>query len=343
VDSASKYVYDFEVYYGWNDAQMVVEPPRVVGGVGTHVVLKLVEGLQEEGHVLTTDNYFSSMALFTKLATMDIYASGTMRYNRIGLPKELKRLSNWTNTPQGTIGWHMQESRGICYVVWKDKRPVLLISTSAIPIQVPCIHPMHIATVPRRNGAMREPIQTSLVHLEYTTNMKGVDVVDQMRAGYSCQSRSHKWWHRLLHFMWDQSEVNMYIIYLWFCKRPEFAKNPMSHLQFKPQLCEALLHRWPGRERFVAVDNQAMVSTHLLRYTRFFRPCVLCGECCYFICPHCRRKFICLNEGCFAAWHQGERVQNPRRQRPYNVLDNKSFLQNLNVIIISISPKLLGS
>jgi hypothetical protein len=242
---------------------------------------------------------------------MDIYTSGTMRCNRIGLPKELKKLSNWTNIPQGTIGWRMHESRGICCVVWKDKHLVLLISTNAIPIQVPCIHPRHIATVHRRNGAVREPIQTSPMHLEYTTNMKGVDVADQLRAGYSCQSRSYKWWHHLLYFMWDQLQVNMYIIYLWLCKRPEFARNPMSHLQFKTQLYEALLHRWPGRERSVAMDNPAMVSTHLPRYTRLFRPCVLCGECCHVIFLHCRRKFLCLNEGCFAAWHRGEKVQKP--------------------------------
>jgi hypothetical protein len=62
VDSTSKYVYDFEVYYGWNDAQTVLEPPGVEGGLDTHVVLRLVEGLQGKGHVLTTDNYFSSVS-----------------------------------------------------------------------------------------------------------------------------------------------------------------------------------------------------------------------------------------------------------------------------------------
>ena len=257
---------------------------------------------------------------------MDIYASRTMRCNHIGLLKELKKLSNWTNISQGTIGWCMHESWGICCIVWKDKCHVLLISTSTIPIQVPCIHPRHIATtIHRRNGAIREPIQTSPMLLEYTTNMREVDVADQLKAGYSCQSHSHKSWHRLLYFMWDQLQVNMYIIYLWLCKRPKFAKNPMSHLQFKTQLCEALSHWWPGRERSMAVDNPAMVSTHLPRYTRLFHPCVLCGECCNFICPHCRRKFLCLNEGCFAAWHRGKRVRKPGQQRPYNVEGNESF------------------
>jgi hypothetical protein len=77
-------------------------------------------------------------------------------------------------------------------VLWKDKKPVLLLSTHAIRIGYPC---MPVPTVPRRNGAERENIMTLLVYLEYTTHMRGVDVADQLRASYSTQNRTHKWWH----------------------------------------------------------------------------------------------------------------------------------------------------
>ena len=117
---------------------------------------QISRGLVRKDHILTTDNYFkSTMALFTELVTMDIYASRTMMCNPIGLPKELKNLNNWTNTLQGTIRWCMHESGGMCCVIWKDKSLFLLISTSAIPIQVPCIHPRHIMTRPRRNGTVK--------------------------------------------------------------------------------------------------------------------------------------------------------------------------------------------
>ena len=36
------------------------------------------------------------------------------------------------------------------------------------------------STVPCCNGAIREAISTSLVYLEYTTHMHGVDVADQL-------------------------------------------------------------------------------------------------------------------------------------------------------------------
>jgi hypothetical protein len=77
-------------------------------------------------------------------------------------------------------------------VLWKDKKPVLLLSTHAIRIGYPC---MPVPTVPRRNGAERENIMTLPVYLEYTTHMRGVDVADQLRASYSTQNRTHKWWH----------------------------------------------------------------------------------------------------------------------------------------------------
>jgi hypothetical protein len=101
---------------------------------------------------------------------------------------ELSNLRMWNGVEQGTLEWRMHNSNKIACVMWKDKRPVLLISTHAIPIQAPCIHPKFLTSVPRRNGPVRELVHTSPIHLEYTTRMRGVDVVDQLRALYSCQT-----------------------------------------------------------------------------------------------------------------------------------------------------------
>jgi hypothetical protein len=88
----------------------------------------------------------------------------------------------------------MHESRGISCVMWKDKCPVLLLSTHATLIGYPC---MPIDEVPRRNGAIREQVPTSPVLREYTKFMRGVDVADQLRASYSSLPQSHKWWYRV--------------------------------------------------------------------------------------------------------------------------------------------------
>jgi hypothetical protein len=80
---------------------------------------------------------------------------------------------------------------------------------------------------------------TSPMHLEYTTHMRGVDVADQLRASYSTQNCTHKWWHQIFFFLLDTTMVNMYIIYLTECKM--WSKPPVTHLQFRVELCEALL------------------------------------------------------------------------------------------------------
>jgi hypothetical protein len=100
--------------------------------------------------------------------------------------------------------------------------------------------------VPRRNGPVHEEIPTLPMLLEYTTYMRGVDVADQLRTFYSSQSRSKKWWHRIFLAMLDVMEVNIYIIYLDRCRQgPNPVRRPMTHLQFKNALCEALLLEWP--------------------------------------------------------------------------------------------------
>jgi hypothetical protein len=74
-------------------------------------------------------------------------------------------------------------------ILWKDKKPVLLLSISAILIGFPCVP---IDTVPRWNGAVREAIPTSPMHVEYIIHMCSVDVTNQLQASYNIQNWSHK-------------------------------------------------------------------------------------------------------------------------------------------------------
>ena len=126
-------------------------------------------------------------------------------------------------------------------VIWKDKKAVVLLSTHAVPVDLPGDS---TSTVPRRTGAVRNLIPTSPIHLEYTTYMRGVDVADQLRASYSCQTRSHKWWHRIFWFLLDTTVVNMYIYYLALRRERGRRVAPMTHLQFKTQFCENLTKDW---------------------------------------------------------------------------------------------------
>jgi hypothetical protein len=111
----------------------------------THkIVMKLSRDIEGKEHIIAMDSFFTSVGLFKELAEKAIYATGTLRSNRIGIPSALKNTKAFSRVPQ-------------------DKKLVLLLSTSAIPIGFPYVP---VDTVPRQNGAVREAIPTSFMHVE---------------------------------------------------------------------------------------------------------------------------------------------------------------------------------
>jgi hypothetical protein len=64
-DSITKYVYDFDVYMGKSNVAPQDPPlPRGGGNLAQGVVLKLMDGLENEGRTVVMDNYFTSIELF---------------------------------------------------------------------------------------------------------------------------------------------------------------------------------------------------------------------------------------------------------------------------------------
>ena len=168
----------------------------------------------------------------------------------------------------------MHESRRISSVIWKDKKAVVLLSTHALPIEF---------------------------HHEDTNFMQGVDVADQLRASYTCQTCSHKWWHRPFFFLLDQTIINMYIYYLAILGQGRIGRAQMTHLQFKTNFCEALTCNWPHRRRDEPVQGAAI---HVPKWTTLRRICVVCtAKRCNYYCECCENKYMCLNKGCFETYH----------------------------------------
>ena len=100
-DSKSKYVYNFDIYCGRNleDQVRMVVPCRE-SGVAHEVVMKLANGLENKGHCIAMDNYFTSIPLFKELLLKGIYATGTCRSNRIGLLSFLKNTKIFKRSSQ---------------------------------------------------------------------------------------------------------------------------------------------------------------------------------------------------------------------------------------------------
>jgi hypothetical protein len=281
-DSITKYVYDFDVYMGKNNvATEGPALPRGGGNLAQGMVLNLMDGLENEGRMVVMDNYFTSIELFEKLHVRGIYATGTVQSNRIGLPEILADISTLNSSQQGSLEWHMHDSQTIASVAWRDKKTVHLLSTHA---RLVVVEGEERPTIPRRNGAIQEAIPTSPVHLEYTTHMRGVDVADQLRSNYSCQVRTHKWWHRIFYFLLDMSVVNMYLMYLECWKKFPIGTRPMAHLQFRNNLYKAMTQGFHGRDGLGVLDLPHEPCIHIPSWTKYRRECTLYRKRCHYFC-----------------------------------------------------------
>jgi hypothetical protein len=300
-DATSHIISDFEVYCGKSTATLGGGMSQGAEQNLAHwVMTNLTSGLDNKGHVITMDNFFTSVGLFRDLERRGIYATGTMHSNRIGLHPDMRNIREFRRRGQGDLDWFMHDSKRMCSVLWKDKMPVLLLSTHAPPIMPG--NPRD-CTVPRRDGALRPDIPTSPVLQEYTKNMRGLDVADHIRGNYTYQVRTHKWWHRIYMFLLDLSTTQIYLYYLEILKKLDKLHEAITHLQFVNGLCQALTQDWVGPNQIGALQLPRYPVIHCPRWTTYRRRCVECQERTQFYCYLCGWEFMCVKEGCYEKHH----------------------------------------
>ena len=74
-------------------------------------------GIQGKRYVTSIENFFTSGELLFELALGQIYATGIVRTNRIGLHLIFKNTIAFNNTPQGTLEWRTHQFRQMNSVV----------------------------------------------------------------------------------------------------------------------------------------------------------------------------------------------------------------------------------
>lgn len=83
--------------------------------VGTRVVVDLLlHDFDNKGYHLYTDNFYSSPDLFIKLKGRNIGASGTVRSNRLGLPREVKPSVTKLRKADPPKFWKCEEESLLC-------------------------------------------------------------------------------------------------------------------------------------------------------------------------------------------------------------------------------------
>eukprot|EP00117_Sycon_ciliatum_P027160 scpid62041/ scgid22125/ PiggyBac transposable element-derived protein 4 len=199
----------FEIYTGQGNT---------AGGLAHDVVIRLVEYLGNQHHVVYVDNFYTSEKLLMSLKNLNTSIVGTIRQNRIGFPAEMKvdskRFEKWA--ARGTIRYIRKQDA--LYVQWKDKRCVSVLSS---------IHRGNSTVMVARKtkDAQGHFLQIDITQprciADYNRSMGGVDTFDQLIETYRTLRRTRKSWKSIFYDLIDVAAVNSFRYFeIWRANHP---------------------------------------------------------------------------------------------------------------------------
>ncbi|GFO01917.1 poc1 centriolar protein homolog a [Plakobranchus ocellatus] len=187
-ESSSGYVSDFEIYAA--DSNLSNKP--------VDVCLRLMQPYLDKGYWLYTNNYYTCPALAYQLIERRTNCVGTVRSNRVGMPKCLANQS----VAKGSSDYRVKT--GLWVVKYADKKRVNIITN--------CHNPTRAVTVTTRTSTKEKPEAVQ----DYVLNMAGVDRNDQLMSYMPLRHRSQKWWKKLFMHLFSLCLVQAKILY---CKK----------------------------------------------------------------------------------------------------------------------------
>jgi len=116
-DSNNGYVIKFDIYTGKCKTNSDFT-------LGERVVVELMKEISKENTKFAFDRVFTTVKLMSKLLKMGVYACGTVKTSKKGLPKTMKENSKLAR------GEFQFDTKGaISAVKWMDNRPVTFLSS----------------------------------------------------------------------------------------------------------------------------------------------------------------------------------------------------------------------
>ena len=267
-EASTGYVYKFDIYTG-------KKATAGEHGLSTQIVLDLMEGMDGKGHILYTDNYYSSPRLFDLLWEKQIYCCGTVRPHRNEFPKQLRALPKKKDVHRGFYRYLSRRHLMAC--VWFDRRFVFFLSTA----HAPRLEDGTIPTTKRKDGRNSVNLECPPLLEPYIANMRGVDRGDQMTALYNVGRKSRKPWRRIAFHLLEAAVLNAFIVERQLDPEREGAKRDFR--SFRLELGVALVGNFSGKKRKgrkrQRPDKRLDASLpHLPISERKRRQCVCCSE-----------------------------------------------------------------
>ena len=92
-------------------------------------MMSLMEPFVDKGYYLFMDNYYTYVGLFEELEEWSTHACGTVRFNRVDLPREICNLKS-RQVKELKRGESLYRQKGILTcVTWRDRRVVSMLAT----------------------------------------------------------------------------------------------------------------------------------------------------------------------------------------------------------------------
>ena len=231
------YTINFDLYCG------AAQTERSEHGLGFETVTTLVENYHNQNYEVYCDNFYSSPALFLKLLESKITATGTLRTNRRGTPKDVTAIKNFLkrkDTPRGK-GYYMREQNSpLVFGCWNDNSIVATLSTC---------YPGHSINTIKRKGKNpatgrneEHQVPVPVIIEKYNKFMGGVDKSDQYLQYHSSLRRTIRYWKTLFYHMLDVAVVNSMVIYNWGSM--ELGGKPLSENQFRDTLILQMIEKY---------------------------------------------------------------------------------------------------
>ena len=292
------YTVDFNIYCGSTSEESSGQ------GLGYDVVTKLTTPFQFQGYQLHCDNFYSSTTLFSDLLENGITATGTVRTNRVGVPKEVKVLKEAlekSRVPRGTGYYFRPKESKIAYIVWKDSKCVTVMTTA---------FPGHSTSTVR---CRVKSISTGVSHTEdvpiliavekYNAYMGGVDKSNQFISYNRVLRKTVRYWKTFLYHLLEIVATNSSILFNW--RRMESQQKRLSQTQFLDRLVQQIIEKYG--KRTPDTDDYTIMHGSQFR-TGKIRKCAYCHTGRTFrFCPDCSYEpSLCQlpERDCHSIWHQ---------------------------------------
>jgi len=237
--------------------------------------LKLVEPYTGHGRNITTDNFFTSVSLASKLKPKKTTLVGTIRRNKRELPK-LARQAKDSMTRFSTI---LYKSNDFILTIYKAKpnKKVLILSSMHSSVEIE-----------KSDTRIPETIRF------YNSKKFGVDVTDQITRKYSVKSKSQRWPLQVFFNILDLAGINAYILY------KETTGEEISRQEFLFQLGEELGTEYQNERQLSkeclseTITNTAIDSilssgrkACQIRYCKVNKTNKICIKCKKYVCGKC--------------------------------------------------------